>query len=588
MVDARVALLISGVCGFSIGLLYANWQWAVEHSQILAGLVTYPAGSPPDITSAKMWSIVNQGGALLLRAGMSELTLSRGLSALVGMLSFQALTAVCFALGRNGLVAVGCALVIAFSRVTDHDAVYAITLFNTPHTYGTFGLSLAVLAIGLIGMGWLRTGAFVLGISPAVQGVIGSWCVVVAALAVLPNRESRSLFRTAWPWFVAALAVTVLSYGAHRLAANPVLGIPPSEASRYLRAFVATWDDHRIYIELTNPAVTINLTLVVLATVSLLALAKVLDPTSKVVLRVIAIGGLLSVAAACWPDLVPVAMPDRVLALMPGRMLNVNVMIAAAVLFGLAALLKPPLLAMLSIASLAVGLVAASPGEEMEPRFGVDVESLSVLLWGLRILILVYAADWIVARTVRWRGLGQRLSWRSGGRALSLVVIVISAFAAFHLYRDADRFPDEERRMLSDWKTDPVFAAAAASRGRLLTGGDLFLIQLRTRRPLLIDGGTLDTLPYALEAAPETNRILREVYGIDLFDPPEGADKARSVRPEANRRVWETFSPDRWAQVGRDFAVTQVVTPDHWRLQLPLVAESGGLRLYSIPKNPSP
>jgi hypothetical protein len=115
-----------------------------------------------------------------------------------------------------------------------------------------------------------------------------------------------------------------------------------------------------------------------------------------------------------------------------------------------------------------------------------------------------------------------------------------------------------------------------------LTAGDLHLIQLRTRRPVLLDGGGLDGLLYSLEAGPEMERILRDVYGIDLLNPPKEARGAGRIPPIANRRVWESYSPEKWREIARDFHVTQVLTYPDWTLNLPIAAHSRRLLLYDI------
>jgi hypothetical protein len=125
-------------------------------------------------------------------------------------------------------------------------------------------------------------------------------------------------------------------------------------------------------------------------------------------------------------------------------------------------------------------------------------------------------------------------------------------------------------------------AQVAAGQGLLLTAGDLHLIQLRTRRPVLLDGGGLDGLLYSLEAGPEMERILREVYGIDLLNPPEEARGAGRIPPMANRRVWESYSPEKWREIARVFHVTQVLTYPDWTLNLPVAAHSRRLLLYDI------
>ena len=55
-------------------------------------------------------------------------------------------------------------------------------------------------------------------------------------------------------------------------------------------------------------------------------------------------------------------------------------------------------------------------------------------------------------------------------------------------------------------------------------------------------------------------RILREVYGVDLFNPPEEAGAPAEFRRSRNRRTWEGYSPEKWREIRRAFGVTQVLT----------------------------
>jgi hypothetical protein len=138
--------------------------------------------------------------------------------------------------------------------------------------------------------------------------------------------------------------------------------------------------------------------------------------------------------------------------------------------------------------------------------------------------------------------------------------------------------------LLRDRTNDGLLATVSRGRGLLLTGGDLHLIQLRTRRAVLLDGGGLDGLPYALESGPEMARILETVYGIDLFNPPPEAFRAGAVPSSVNRTVWEHYSTERWREIRRTYNVTEVLTQADWQLQLPIGAQSMRFLLYRIPE----
>ncbi len=152
-------LIVSGALGFHVGAgAFADWQVAVESAQVLAGLVEYPAGNPFYIYHTKLWTILHQLLALPLASGASERTLSVVVSGLLGMVSFQALSLIAFAVSRDILIAVGAAALIFFSRVAEVGSVYPIWLVGTSHTYGILALSYAALVVGFIGCGWYRYG----------------------------------------------------------------------------------------------------------------------------------------------------------------------------------------------------------------------------------------------------------------------------------------------------------------------------------------------------------------------------------------------------------------------------------------------
>jgi hypothetical protein len=116
-----------------------------------------------------------------------------------------------------------------------------------------------------------------------------------------------------------------------------------------------------------------------------------------------------------------------------------------------------------------------------------------------------------------------------------------------------------------------------------LTSGSFHLVQLYTRRPVLIDGGALDTLMYAPDSGPAMERILKVVYDIDFFNPPPGYRRAAWIPHSLNEPTWEGFPRERWREIGRTFNVSQVMTRSSYVLDLPIIMEDGRFKLYRIP-----
>ena len=171
---------------------------------------------PPDnifyIYHTKLWTSLHHVLALGLLAGVNELTLSLVVSGVHGMLTFQALAMFVYALSRHILLSVGAAALVFFTRTAEYGVVYPIFLLGTEHTYGVVGLSLSVLIAGLLGAGWYRTGAIVLGFAPSIHPSLGVWTGSIVALAIVSDfRRLRDELRPALPWFLAGCGLTLVS-----------------------------------------------------------------------------------------------------------------------------------------------------------------------------------------------------------------------------------------------------------------------------------------------------------------------------------------------------------------------------------------
>ncbi len=213
MYGALWVLLLSGLLGFRVGMIgFPDWQVAVETAQVVAGLVTYPPDNIFYIYHTRLWTVLHQVLALALRAGVDEITLSLIISGVQGMLTFQALALFVYALSRDVLLAVGAAALIFFTRSAEYGTVYPLFLLGTEHTYGVIGLSTGVLVVALLGAGWYRTGALLLGIAPCIHPALGSW--TGASLRLPCFRTSAGCaheLRPALPWFLAGCGVTLVS-----------------------------------------------------------------------------------------------------------------------------------------------------------------------------------------------------------------------------------------------------------------------------------------------------------------------------------------------------------------------------------------
>ena len=174
-------------------------------------------------------------------------------------------------------------------------------------------------------------------------------------------------------------------------------------------------------------------------------------------------------------------------------------------------------------------------------------------------------------------------------RPLGFLTVVFLIMMSLQTILKRENFhPDPyewKKYALEDASNDAFFGKVSVfGKGMMLTSSDLHLIQLRTRRAVLLDGGQLDLLPYTCEAGPAMELILREVYGIDFFNPPDQAKRMASLRVDSNQTLWEKRTQLEWIRIAKKFGITEILTFSSWRLQLPVAEQNHSYTLYTIPE----
>ena len=578
-------LAVSGVLGFRVGAVgFPDWQVAVESAQVVAGLVEYPPGNPFYIYHTKLWTVLHQVLAVLLLSGVSEISLSVFVSGLMGMVSFQALSMVVYALAGDPLLAIGSALLVFFTRMAEFGVVYPIMLMGTSHTYGVVGLSYVVLVAALLGAGFHRTGGILLGAAPAVHPSLGAWLILVVALGFAWDfTRLRHDFRPGLPYFAAGCCLTLVSLAVQLAVISDAPPIAGAAADRYLTAFVGSWDAHRQPVLASSDGVRLNIGALALALIWLRFFAADLPRAAVFLLRLVAVTAVLALGFAALSWIPPARLPRSFLVAMPPRLLNVNAMIFSALLLGLVGRYRRLGWGRWLVPLLAVGYLLVDRSSlwtrMADARPALPLEWLTPLgTLGLGTIGLLVGR---VLESPRATPSGAVRSLASAAVAATARIATLAVLFWCGTLTWQDAAP--RAGIFLDRTNDLLFHVAAEARGTLATGGELHMIQLRTRRPVLLDGGGLDGLVYSLEAAPEAERILRDVYSIELLDPPEEARHAGMIPRGLGKTIWEGYSPEKWQAIARTHDVTQVLAYADWTLKLPVAARNRTFTLYDIP-----
>jgi len=579
-------VLVSSTLGFLAGaLIEPTWQDVIEPAQVLAGVVRYLPDNPVYLYSVHTWTILHQLTALAIAAGIHERTLAILVSGGIGALSFAALSLTSRAMGAPALIATLSPVLIYTSGITRLLPGYPVTVLGWPYTYGLTAHGLLLLLLSLLGLRRDRAAALVLGLFPCVHPGVAIWAWLIAAgLGVVYRREAITRARVVLPWFLAGLAVTVVSAVYQWGWITPDLSESTPPAPELLRGIRQFWDSHRRPLDWSN----LNVLVAIAIPIVFVWWQRQIGSSWPSQRRSIATSLLIAVAIAVCGDLAIGMLPESVGAIlarpMPRRLLSLPVLGGLAWVIGVCTSPVVPAGVRVLTGWVFAGLTIVSlrtVGDLTMPRdvvrewiepLGWDWTMVAATMMGLVGVAVVAALLFRRRIDSQWEHVSSR--------AFAGALVVSSLFLLANAAVDGP----ESLTRVRDSHTDALLRRTAARPGVLLTAANLHLIQAATRRPILIDGGALDALIYVPEAATVSERILRRVYDITLTRPGSVEVGADGALPEGHGEdTWPARTLEDWQAIRDRFGVTDVLTDHEWSLRLPLVVRDERLALWHIP-----
>ena len=558
-----LGLMVSAGCGALIAVgAHPAPQAPVESGQVLAGIVVYPPDNPFYLYHVKLWTLLNQLAAFLLQAGMSEISTSFFFEALTAGLSFASLFMITFSLSGRIVVSVFTPLFMYYFNFVGIDIAYPIRLLGTTHTYGIFGLSWMLFVIGCFGVGWRRMGAFLAGMAIAVHLSLGAFCVAVTALTVSLNwRETKQHLRgMAWS-FAAGVGVTMISFGWQWHLFSSLPAGDPALKQRYLEAFIRNLDFHRAISGWGHSGFLLALLVSGIA-IAALYRRRYKSDGAMFVLTALASSVAVALLFVSLIEFVPTLSYLQVL--MPWRFLGFANLCTMPLVFGILTSDNPDVHRLRAVLFMVVIVLCALWTLPLFPEVKYLYLAIAVLVLFLITIPLPDVPDSPFRPFARWQ--------------TGAVATFIAILGAITVLPSATSLATR-----SDITSAGIFRLASGRPGMLLTAGDMHLMQLLTRRPVLMDGGALDIFTIVPEAGPSFNAILKEVYGIDLFETQVEGERNKAVISYAHQQLWESRTEKEWRRIRLKYGVTDIFAPSGWFLRLPVVADDGELTLYTIP-----
>lgn len=633
--------VFSSAAGILFGLFYQTLQVALEPAQVLAGIVSYPSQqNPMYLANSEPWTILHQFLVVFLKLGIDEITLCKALSGLIGMIFFLSQSLIVLAISKDYLIAILFPFFLLSCVGTGMGGLnYPILFLEGVDTYGAFGLSYGLLVIATMANSKYKLSGFLIGLYPAVHASMGFWFnLSTMIILLLIPRNRKTYLPSILPTLAIGYGITLISLAVHfpNLSTRSV-----QNGQEYFSAFIRYWDHHRTTFHYrTFPMLTVLLSIGICfwyyrngkdyQTGGLPLALSVLFASGCV-------GILFSFSYWLGPEIAPTV----ILGLMPSRMLNLNIVFLLPFLVSLMAFYRESLLIQLSLLTMIAGLLfsrdssllfrwqvigattlliyfGTKPNMRQSLQKTVGFLSLGlafdavigrsfhpvllgrysekrllfIIVYLLLSVFLLAGRDW--ANRLIWKKLDgvtgtflsifsrQRIAFLFWLRKATIALFVIATITTSEIGYDEWK---KHSTSLNYYNNSTFYKAAAAEKGLLLTSSDIGIMQLRTRRPVLLDGRALNAVLYVPETGYEVNRILQQIYGVDMLYPSEDIRKARigTMLRTTGKDLWESRTTEDWREIKKTFAVTGVITYADWKLLLPIRAHHGDLILYGIP-----
>lgn len=573
----KLVILFSGLIGFGLGLSNATWQVTVETGQVLAGIVSYPPDNPFYMYHLKVFTIINQISTVLLRLIGSERLISIFISGLLGMISFQAIASVIFAINRSVFWSVLGVVFIYFTNYVGDGVVYPIWFLGQPHTYGILGLSFIVLTVGLLGAGSYRAGLFCLGLAPCVHPSLGSllWLIFLITAAIR-FCWAKEIIKSFYPFLLAGLAVSFLSLGYQLYLMRDLPAVAAEVKKQYFDSYIRYWGSHQQKLYWGYPSSGSfkrwGLFFCGYSVIGSLVGIKLLknNKTAGFVFTFISVSGILALCLGFITQIPPEKIPSVLLIFMPGRFFNFNNIVLVPVLLGMLTreVIKP------SVTNYNIFILF------IISSFFSRHSEVQIVILGLIILWLWYIcgkqSDDTGTSLLKTRA--HKVSYEP------LLIIFMAAFFAINLPRE--KFVNSylvHPGDMHDYTNNSFYKTISQRQGMLISTHAFAMIPLKTKRPILVDMGSPNTLTYAPEGGPAFNEILKKIYGVDLLVPPAEELRNREILPGLYKDLWQSRTPEQWRRVLAEYNVTDILATDDFKLKLPVIASEGNMVLYGVP-----
>ena len=99
-------------------------------------------------------------------------------------------------------------------------------------------------------------------------------------------------------------------------------------------------------------------------------------------------------------------------------------------------------------------------------------------------------------------------------------------------------------------------------------------------KPILLDTQSLDFIPYHPYLVDSVFEILKDVYGVDLSNPPIRNNPY--IPDNFTKDIFEKREKSKWLSLSKKYNAYHVVVPSRWELKLEKISNNEFFSIFKI------
>jgi hypothetical protein len=549
-------ILLALSMGTALGALAPRaGQAGIDGALVLAGIVQYPPGAPMGQYFRDSWTIIHQGGALLLRVGLDQSHLAMLLTIFPRAISVGGYALIFHGFTQRPWFSL-CAALLCFLAFFSNpvDQFFASPAYPLPGYYAFWAHVGVIWVIGCLAAGRSALTAFSALILITVHPIIGLYTVSLLAVTLL---LTSLYFRIGLRGYLrgAALGASIVTLSFVIYLKMHSSFSAETDGTLY-DTYMQLWDIHRDRPMTGLDALRVGLAaaLGIIGLAAFLRFGRPKQMSSVLATGLVMLALLASTAAYFATYLIPEYLPEVFLRAMPARLLNVHAYVALP--------------------------IAAAVMARLADRFSDPVHHPE--------------APWSEAASSRETGRTHFLAvarsvfghYARGRFALLAILVMLSIACVPARLRGSAIVGVAGRDEASPAAVEAFWRDVRSkhTRGMVLTTVRTSDMSLRFGHlAVALDISSFDFVPYQPYTIAAVARIIEQGYGIPFADPPPDLPRNAPLPDDAGRVYWAQLAPNDWCQMSGSLGVTAVVAPHDWIVKLPPSVTGPEFTYYKLP-----